>query len=188
MPLDIGIGILGAIGISRSFGLPLTAELVVGGIIFALLADADLLWHLIRGGTMKNGHRHRDLLHYPILFIPVGCVAVYFVGGLPWAALFFTTSLAHFLHDSIGIGWGVAWLWPFNTHRYSFLYVFQPRHRKPMPRQLVYVWPDHKIDELEREFGDPDFMTHVYWQLHPYAIVEFLLLLLSIGLLVFYAG
>ena len=72
MPLDIAIGIFGAMAVSRFFHHELTPIFIFAGILFALLPDADYLAHLARGNSSKNAHRHRDMLHFPLIFIPVG--------------------------------------------------------------------------------------------------------------------
>lgn len=183
MFLDIGVGILAAILVSKLFSITLTYWFVAGGIVFALLMDADFIFHLWTGGTSKDVHRHRDLLHYPIVYIPFGSSIAYFLGGNYWALLFAICSFVHFLHDSIGIGWGVQWLWPFRNDHYTFFYAYQPPSRPPLPFQWVYIWKHDEIDKIEEKLGDHDWIKNIYLKWHPYAIVEFVVFLIALSVL-----
>ena len=59
MLLDIGIGILAALGLHQPIWL---------GILFALLPDADALLNFLRYRSTKLAYKHRDLLHLPLLY------------------------------------------------------------------------------------------------------------------------
>src|ERR1043166_1457460 len=114
MFLDLGVGILAGL---------LLKEPVWLGIIFSLLPDIDALVNLAQFKSTRFAYHHRDLLHKPMVFAVLGVGLYLFNSTL--GALFLLCSLAHFVHDSIGIGWGVQWLWPFNTDHFSFLYLYQ---------------------------------------------------------------
>ncbi len=185
MFLDIGVGILLSIITSKLFGLPLTVAFVVAGIIFALLMDIDYILHLFTGGSSKNAHRHRDLLHYPLIYIPLGTLVISLFSN-SYASLFALCSFAHFLHDSIGIGWGVQWLYPFKKDHYSFLYIYRPPHQERLPQKNIYVWKHEDIDMLSKKYGDPNWVKNIYWRWHPYAIIELLTFILALVVLYFY--
>jgi hypothetical protein len=111
MPLDIGVGILLAIGMHEWFSMPLTPLLVAFGIGAALLPDIDVI-------TMLYGPwKHRGLTHYPLLYVPV-CFIVFLIAPLPYALLLTLGVYAHFVHDTFGIGWGIAWLQPFSGRKF----------------------------------------------------------------------
>ena len=184
MPLDIAFGIFLAMLASRFFHVELTWMLVGAGILFALLPDADYLVHLARGGSSKNAHLHRDLFHLPLLFIPVG-VLIFYPWGSIWMILFAAGALAHFIHDSIGIGWGVQWLWPLRDEHYSFFYIYRPPHRAEyLPRRWFYAWPHRDIEALSARYGDPDWIKNIYLRPHPYALVEYSSLAVALGALI----
>ena len=184
MPLDIAVGIFLAMGASRFFHTELTGVLVCAGILFALLPDADYLVHLLRGNNSKNAHKHRDLFHLPIVFIPIGVIILY-PWGSQWMMFFVAGALAHFIHDSIGIGWGVQWLWPFRDEHYSFFYIYRPSDRKEyLPRKWLYVWPHQNIEALSARYGDPDWIKNIYFRPHPYALVEYLSLAVALAALI----
>jgi len=184
MFLDIGVGILIAILVSKIFALPLTLFLVFIGIVFSLLVDIDFIFHLKKGGNTKNAHRHRDILHHPLIYIPLGMLLLSFY-SLAYSVLFGLILFIHFLHDSIGIGWGVQWLYPFSKNHYTFFYRYQPKNKEKLPKKLLYVWKDNEIDMLAKKYGDEEWIKNIYLKWHPYAIVEFLVFVIAILTLYF---
>ncbi len=187
MLLDIGIGILAALFVSAALHIHASAWFIIPGIIFALLPDFDALYYAIINHGMPKAHRHRDMMHIPLLFIPAGTLLLFFFSPA-YALLFFVCTLAHFIHDSIGIGWGVQWLYPFNSDHFSFLYLYQPPGKTPLPKKIFYRWRHDEIDTLDGVHGDPDWVRNVYLHMHPYAIVEaavFIVALLGLYIYVF---
>ncbi len=185
MFLDIGVGILTAIFVSKLFTLSITTLFIIGGIVFSLLVDIDYFFHLGRGGTTKNAHKHRSILHRPFLYIPIGISIILFLNQA-WAVLFGLCSLAHFLHDSIGIGWGIQWLYPFTKNQYTFFYRYHPPRKEKLPKKFLYVWKYGEIDMLAEKHGDEKWVENIYLRWHPYAIVEFLFFVLATLILYFY--
>ncbi len=186
MLLDIGVGILAALGLQVWLHVPATAAWVWMGIAFALLPDIDALVNLVRFRSTRLAFKHRDLLHLPLVYIPFGTLILY-VFNPSLAALFALCSLLHFVHDSIGIGWGVQWLWPLSTDHFSFLYLYQPAGKTPLPRRLSYRWPHASINSLDTAHGDTDWIHNIYVRLHPYALVELGIFLLALSVLYFSA-
>lgn len=185
MFLDIGVGILLAIFVSKLFSLPLTTGFLIGSIVFSLFVDIDCIFYLGRKETPRNFYKHRDLLHYPLLYIPLEMIIISFF-GLPWAILFGFCSLAHFIHDSIGIGWGVQWLYPFSKNHYAFFYKYQSSRKEKLPKKIIYVWKHEDIDAIEEKYGDKNWIKNIYLRWHPYAIVEFLVFIFALIILYLY--
>ena len=186
MLLDIGIGILAAIFLSSTLHISAIGWWIGAGIVFALLPDADYLLYLVTGGSSHSAHKHRDLLHYPFLYIPVGMVLLALF-GTSWSLLFGICSLAHFIHDSIGIGWGVQWLWPISCKHFSFFYIYKPRHKtEKLPRKLLYAWEHGAIEELNARYGDEEWIRNIYLRWHPYAIAELIVFLIALFVLFSY--
>jgi membrane-bound metal-dependent hydrolase YbcI (DUF457 family) len=186
MPLDIAVGIFLAIGFGKFFHQEIAAPLIAAATLFALLPDADYLVHLARGNSSRNAHRHRDMLHLPFVFIPAGLLVLYPFGA-EWMFLFAAGSLAHFAHDSVGIGWGVQWLWPFRDNHYSFLYIWRPPDRREyLPRKLFYSWPHRDIESLAARYGDEEWIKNIYFRFHPFALIEYAALAAAVAALLLY--
>jgi membrane-bound metal-dependent hydrolase YbcI (DUF457 family) len=175
MLLDIGVGILSSIALSRFFNISLTPFFLTAGIVFTLLPDIDFL--ISPGKSIgRKGHEHRSILHYPLLFIPIGTIILFFF-NYELAILFAVTTLLHFMHDSIGIGWGIPWLYPFSRNHYAFLYQYDS------PQKFIYIWTPREVEKNANDHGDPDWIKNIYFKLHPYAIIEFLIFILAVILL-----
>ncbi len=115
---DIGIGILLAIGISHLFQVELTWITLFLSIIFSLLPDIDMLIFVFPF-LRKIFVDHRKISHYPILYIPI-IIVIFYVWGLFWAMLCGLNILIHLIHDTLWIGHGITWLWPFSNKSYKF--------------------------------------------------------------------
>lgn len=182
MFLDIGVGILLAILTSKLFNLTLTIPFVIIGIVFALLPDIDCMLLPIKKWSSQYSHKHRDLLHYPLLYIFTGVLILLFFNKT-LAVLFGLCSLMHFIHDSIGIGWGIQWLYPFSKNHYSFFNIYQPKHKEKIPKAFLHVWKDEEMDVIAEKYGDKNWFKNIYLHLHPYAIFEFLIFIIAIIIL-----
>lgn len=181
MFLDIAVGIVTSIFISNLYSVKLIPQLLILGIIFNLLPDLDAIISLLRKGQ-EFGHYHRDLFHKPIIFVLLGSVIYIFINQ-PLGLLFILNTLAHFIHDSIGIGWGVQWLWPLTNNHYSLFYLYSPPYKK-IPKQLIYCWSREELPRVVKEYGDKNWVKNIYLKFHPYAIVEYLSLLIAILMLI----
>ena len=141
MPLDIGVGILLSLGVAEYFGIEATPLLIAFGIACTLLPDIDILtiplfgkWH------------HRTHTHYPIAYLPLVVLAFVFLDPA-YAALFTLAVYAHLIHDTFGIGWGIAWLWPFSRRKFLFYAARETipddsnwvRHYYFRPNLLAYI-------------------------------------------------
>lgn len=90
MLLDIGVGIFLAMGLSSLFGIEITSRLVLAGVLFALLPDADVFVELWQrrgklGGKIQGFHR--TITHYPLLYV-LAAFAVFITRGGFWALFF----------------------------------------------------------------------------------------------------
>jgi len=182
MPLDVGVGILLAISCRALFNVPLTASLVLWSIGFALLPDIDVFPELIQRKGKLGGKEiglHRELAHFPLTYLIPAVIIFYFVGP-PWGYLFLCGVLLHLLHDSVGMGWGIKWLWPFSQNSYKF---FADRENN-MAWQPLIVWKPEALGAAVREYGKPDWFRRYYLELHPIVLIEIGVLLFAIGMLV----
>jgi hypothetical protein len=91
--------------------------------------------------------------------------------------------LCHFVHDGIGIGWGVQWFYPIKENHYMFFYRYHAPSKPPIPFQYMYSWKPEEVDALAEKHGDPDWIKNIYFKWHPYAIAELLGLLIALAIL-----
>ncbi|EKE18840.1 MAG: hypothetical protein ACD_9C00216G0004 [uncultured bacterium] len=183
MFLDIGIGILMAILISTAFEVQLTLLLVSIGILFALGPDLDFLYIYSREHNTRDDYKHRDIIHYPLLYLPIGTGLIFILFGNLWAILFFFASLLHFIHDSIAVGWGIKWLFPFSRKNIAFFYLYSSKLKQGL-RKSIFVFDEKKLPKIVSMHGDKDWVKNIYHKWHPIAIVEFLVFIISVLILV----
>jgi len=187
MLLDIGLGIIwGILFDSASQAHSLGVFLSVG-IASALAPDMDFIYHLATGGTMKDDHRHREVFHKPY-FLILGWLIIAAVTDPTLAWLFAAGAAGHFIHDSVGIGWGVQWLAPFKNDHYTFLYRVHTADKPAPPKKLLYVWPNQDIDKLNKRYGDDNWFANTYLKWHPFAIFELAVFILALAALFWYAS
>lgn len=185
MLLDIGVGILLGLAFDSASAAHSLQTFVSFGIFSALSPDLDFIYHLLRGGNAHNDQRHREVLHKPY-FLVVGWLLIAMLGSTSLAWLFVTGALSHFIHDSIGIGWGVQWLSPFRSDHFTFFYRVHTADKPKPPKRLVYVWRNSQIDELNREYGDEHWFANTYIKWHPFAVIELVFFIAAIVVLWLY--
>lgn len=168
MLFDIGTGILLAIWVSHFFHIHLTSSLIVMSIFLVLLPDFDFLVELVRHGSVggREIREHRRISHFPFTYIPV-VVVILLLWGPMWAVLFGLAVLAHFVHDSAGIGWGIMWLWPFSHTSYK---CFSEKNGAFSTRLLV-AWSPEEIKKLAATH-DPNWFRNIYMRAHPINVIE----------------
>ncbi len=183
MPFDIGIGILISILASHIYGVDLSLKLAFISVLANLIPDLDVFIELAKRGRIGGrvqGH-HRELSHFPLTFIPFIWAVNYFFGQF-WAFIIGLNLLVHFLHDSIGMGWGIKWLWPFSNRAYKF---FSNKDGSFSSRFLV-SWSPIELKTVIHNHGDDHWLKNFYFKLHPIAIFEFVVLVLALVILMYY--
>ncbi len=180
MLLDIGLGILIPITLSKIFGFELSNSFIYFGILFSLLPDIDFIIHklFLPKTSSEKDHLHREILHFPILYIFIGGILVY-IFNQNLLLLFIICSLFHFIHDSIGIGWGIQWFYPFNKTYYQFFYTAN----KNMNWSLIYKYKPEELDSLVEKYGDKDWFKKIYLSFHPYSFFELIIFIISLVIL-----
>lgn len=184
--LDVISGIVIAHIVGFFYGFEPTATHLFIGIACALLPDLDFLYHYVKtretSAYKAHPYDHREGLHYPLLFIPIGSVLFFAIFGPVYATFFCLGALSHFLHDSVGIGWGIKWLYPLVKKNYKF---FCDKNGSPSS-QLVVSWSPHELTNKIVEHGDPQWIKNLFWRplqrgtLTPLLVVEFLIPLIVI--------
>lgn len=189
MILDTALGIFLSAFIARLFGFDPTALWYAFGVAFALLPDIDVplsyMSRILRSrgsGKGKFTHEHRDILHYPIFFaLAAGVLFAVSDPALAW--LFVLAICAHFVHDSIHIGWGIAWLWPFSEKSIKF---FSDREGK-WSWNIVQTWQKSDLRTVATEHGNENWLKETYLAPSPTLIFECAALICALAFACFVA-
>ena len=170
MLLDIAIGIFGASLIAKFMNVD-PGALIGRGVLFSLLPDLDFIIYRIFRIHPDKGYKHRELFHYPLLYLPIGYLLLRLTAGQAIALTFALVSFLHFAHDSIAYGRGVTWLYPFDRRGYAFIYLYSRVVKKGL-WQPIFIFDRAAIEKFDREHGDEEWIKHIFWQRHTIAIVE----------------
>jgi len=183
MLLDIGTGTIIAIITSKIFILDLSFYLVLVSIFFAVLPDLDYIFFALKKhslGLNKHTHEHRDIFHHPLVYLLLGGIMTYWF-GLEYLFIFATVSSLHFVHDSIGIGWGVKWLSPFSNKSYKFF----SKKTIGFPRKIIVSWTPKELRSIIDESEDGNWFADVYLRPSSTLIIEILFLIISLIFLIY---
>ena len=182
MFLDVGIGLLLAMAIGWLTNTNHKLWLLIFGAVSSLAPDVDLIVYLVKhkGKLNQFAHEHRELLHKP-LFFSFGVVLmmwlvdiIYYMSLSTWAALWFSTTFSHFVHDTFEGGWGIQWLWPLNNKYYLFA-----------KNRLIVIKNIDEQRKMATEHGDPNWLKNSFrWQWQ--TIAKIILCITAIVLSVFY--
>lgn len=186
MFLDFGLGILTSLFFGWLLDFKPDWFFILGGVLFSVLPDVDYIYWLIRKSLDKNYKKyfHRNYIHYPLIYLPVGTLLFYFLGGEKWELLFFVCSSLHFFHDSIGLGWGVRWLYPFNSNNFAFFFLLSGKQKGGL-KKLIFNIDEELLEKYEAEHGIPDWFSRIYLKMHPLAVIEFIFFVISIIILIY---
>jgi len=181
MFLDIALGIFGVLAFTKIEGVNLSLILIIVGILFALLPDIDFVFYSINGKKSNaQTHTHRELLHHPLIFIPAGFIGAVILLDLQLAILFAILSFLHFIHDSVGIGWGIQWLYPFSKKFYKF---FSDETNELSTRFMISRTPEEQQIAVKK-YGRDDWIKYYYFRPTPISVVEYSAFIISIIVLV----
>jgi LexA-binding, inner membrane-associated putative hydrolase len=169
MPLDIGVGILLSLGVAAWFDVPLTPLLVLVGVGAALLPDIDI------ANMVWGRWKHRVATHFPLTYVPL-CALLFLTLPTPYATLITLAVFAHFVHDTVGIGWGIAWAWPCSRKKYLF---FPGRRREPVMGRFASWLPEEQpaleeaIEKHSPYQGTGSWVLDYYARPTPLAFIEY---------------
>ena len=176
MPLDIGIGILLALGAAEFFGVQATPWLIAFGIAAALLPDIDIITIPLLGRW-----HHRTHTHFPIIYLSLSIPVFLLVDPL-YATIFTLGVFAHLIHDTFGIGWGIAWLWPFSKRKF-LLFPDKGRYEQ---FGIIATWMPEEEPALYHKHHDEHWIKHYYFRPNLLAYIEYGVWATALITLVFY--
>ncbi len=175
MPLDIAAGIFLSLIVGHLFAIHVNEGVFLFGIASTLFPDIDMLPILRR-----ISYDHRSRFHWPLLYVPVATAAYLLFGSL-YATLFSLGILVHFIHDTVGIGWGVAWLAPFSFRKLLF-----PERGRRKEYGWYMSWSPYEEAAMAAKYHDPQWIKTYYSRPNPIAYVEYTALVVSIFTLIVY--
>lgn len=183
MFLDIGVGILLSILMHFLFAVEVNPAFLFFGIALTLFPDIDFCIEYIKHGSVggKFIREHRELLHFPLAYVPVIGI-IFFVWGNMWATFAGLAFFSHFLHDSIGIGWGIKWLWPFSKKSYKF---FSDKNGK-FSSQILVSWNPSELQQTVTAHGDLHWIRNIYFKPSKTNILELFVFVVSLLTLYFF--
>jgi hypothetical protein len=182
MLLDIALGIFGAMTFAKIERMDLSLFLIVIGILFTLLPDLDFIFYSISGKKSNaQTHTHRELLHHPLIFIPIGFIGAVIFLNLPLAVLFATLSFLHFAHDGVGIGWGIQWLYPFSKKFYKFF----SDETNELSTRFMISWTPEAQEIAAKKYGRENWIKYYYFRPTPISIVEYSAFIIALIVLAF---
>jgi membrane-bound metal-dependent hydrolase YbcI (DUF457 family) len=177
MPFDTGIGLILGVLLNSNTELNLLLCLIIG-IFASLLPDLDFVYKYLKTQKVPTTE-HRDGLHYPLLVVPIA-------GAIGWlfnpeiGIVLAIGTLIHFLHDSIGIGFGVKWLFPFKKNSYLFLFQIKTPNNLDMPKKRLYSLTDKERAVMISKYGYNDWIRFVYLKPNPWGMFEYSVLIIGI--------
>jgi hypothetical protein len=156
---DISAGIIITYLFSYLFGLEFSFGIILFSILCCMLPDIDMLLELplIILKKIRPNKIHQAYTHFPLLYV-IFIPPVYFYGGLEFSLIFVMGILWHFIHDSFGTSWGIAWLYPFKGNYYKF---FSDK-RGTISSNFIQSWlPNERKNNILR-YGDDNWMINLY--------------------------
>lgn len=168
MFLDIGAGILLALTTAYYTHTDITITWIFFAVLFVLLPDADMVTYVIKKILQKRKTtNHRSWTHYPILYLPI-VILLYFISPA-YSLLFFLCIYFHFAHDTVWLGWGISWLWPFSDRKFKFF----PDKNGVITSEVLITWPRKDEEEIFKKYHNPTWIHDFYCKPNIVAYTEY---------------
>ncbi len=174
MILDIAIGLI--LGTYFNVSENINYYLILLAIVFCLLPDVDIFDYLYKKYIKKlDVIDHRSWTHYPIVYVPVYfiilCIENVFNIKYSISTLFLLSIVWHFIHDTLFIGWGVMWGWPFSKRKYK---IFPDRDGKVTSR-LLLTWFLEEEDKIIKWSGRSEggWLRQYYFKFNIVSMIEY---------------
>lgn len=184
MFLDILLGIYWATLTSIVFQVPLNLVWITFGILFALLPDIDFWVEYIRRRGKVGGKtldQHRVLTHIPLLFLPIGII-IFALAGPAIGVLYFLGVTGHFIHDSVGMGYGYRLLYPYSNLFFKF-FSDQDGNVSYTWKHFMIRWTEAEVRALHQKHGNDNWLEDdIRYHLRHWLILlwQFSLVILSL--------
>tara|TARA_B100000508_G_scaffold67978_1_gene53038 strand:+ start:4672 stop:5181 length:510 start_codon:yes stop_codon:yes gene_type:complete len=161
--------------------------------------DLDAIPELIRRGRVsassENPYDHREGLHYPLVLVSLGVLAMIVVPY--WGHMFLVATLLHLVNDFYGTGWGIKLLWPISNSNYKLLgrrvnrlkYLLAdswsdlPDSEKKL--RLVVSWDRRELPDYIEKWGMDYWIEQYYLKLNWICVTEYVLFAVAVVLSVY---
>jgi hypothetical protein len=170
------------------------------GMALAMSPDIDAIPELLLRGRVaaspEHPRDHRTFLHYPMVSIPLGLLATWFVPF--WGLVWLLSLVLHLINDLYGTGWGLPLLYPFTSTHYKFF--CRRVNQSPLLLKKRGLWDTLPLSETRvrffvswnktelpvyiQQYGMDDWIDWCYLRVNPITITEYSLFLIAIVLAV----
>lgn len=181
---DAGLGIIATAFVCALLNVEVSMWYLAVGLIFAYAPDADwfLDKHFLKTGLVAayaaHPYDHREGLHKPLLWaLAISGWGVIAPGPAPIIAL--VAVMCHFLHDTVGTGWGIPWLWPLTKRRFKF---FAKKDPGAPQASFLVSWSHDELQQSITNHGRANWKQYYYHSWTRVAIGETALMV--VGLIV----
>jgi hypothetical protein len=183
---DFGLGVCVAFVITFLFGVQFNASAILTGVLFAYAPDID--WAFDQNFWKKgyvaayaqNPYDHREGLHKPLLWFALISTWGLMMGGGVLPLIAFCAVALHFLHDTVGTGWGVPWAWPITLRRFKLF----AHANNDLGARLWVSWSHRELPEYITKYGRAEWQKHFYTSWNIVSVTEYLVTLLGASLLI----
>ncbi len=173
---DGGIGLIVSAAMIMWFGAPETLIFIFWTVAWAYLPDLDGAFHFIKTGKavadLENGRDHREGLHYPLIWTVLFGGFIYFFGINIWLISAYTAIMLHFLHDMIGIGWGIQVFAPLDWGSYKLFskkWVSADVSFTP----VVTRYSKSELREALMKYGEADWIERYFCKLTHVSVADY---------------
>lgn len=180
---DAGIGLIVSAVMIGWFDAPTTLLFVLWVVVWAYLPDLDGAFHFIKTGKavadLENGRDHREGLHYPLIWTVLFAGLIYFFEINIWLISAYTAIMLHFLHDMIGIGWGIQVFAPIDWGSYKLFskkWVSADVSLTP----IVTRYSKDELREALMKYGEADWIERYFCKWTHISIVDYSLFLIGL--------
>ncbi len=180
---DAGIGLIVSAMMIIWLDVPATFLFVLWVLAWAYLPDLDGAFHFIKTGKavadLENGRDHREGLHYPLIWTVMFGGLIYFFGINVWLISAYIAIMLHFLHDMIGIGWGIQVFAPFDWGSYKLFskkWVSADVSLTP----AVTRYSKEELREALMKYGEADWIERYFCKLTHVSVVDYGLFIIGV--------
>jgi hypothetical protein len=151
---------------------------VLCGVLFALLPDIDFLLTRIAPIRKVIGE-HRSATHFPLLHLVVAAI-MYILFGKLLATLYFLCTFYHLVHDTLFLGWGIKWLWPYSSKSLSIFH-----DKGGVITSEVLIWGPEDDRRIRNEYASPNWIHDFYLRPGIIAFCEYGIFLAGLAALLY---